>query len=402
MIFFWKKWFQILSLCVSILLVTSCVYAGNSQCPDGSRKYIGTINENINIHLSLEKKGTEINGWYYYDSQRIKLVLRGDVNGNSFYLKEYDEYGNNTGNFTGSFTAGGAIEGCWLSPDGATRFPFQASVLPIPEPGRVAKLYSSQPISFEVSFSPGQHYIVSVEGRDKTTYGFPLKVYQDEKLVFEKTLIGDGGEIGLVNVRGSGRLDLVAVMAGGSGSYLNDFCVIGETGNGIGLLAGKELLEMGYTGAKVTTFTDKIGIEFNPAGAWPRYRVDVSWQPETESYVRSSEVRITPHFEIPAADKTVFFSLKPEDRKIKYFVGDDTVAEVHIRAGDRLLLQRDPAMDQELALSYWDNYDKTVIGAEFVGGKFLIIAKSSGTTKMTFFQPHNAVTGQELTIIVDP
>ena len=402
MAFFCKKWSQLLSLVISILLVTSCAYADKSQYPDGNRKYIGTINENLNIHLSLEKKGTEMNGWYYYDSQMVKLVLRGDANGDSFYLQEYDEYGNNTGILTGSFTTGGTIEGYWLSPDGAIRFPFLASVLPTPEPGQVAKLYSSQPVSFEVNFSPDQHYIVSVEGRNKTTYGFPLKVYQDEKLVFEKTLIGDSGEIGLVDVRGSGRLDLVAVLSGGSGSYLNDFCIIGETGHGIGLLAGKELLKMEYTGTKVTTFSNKIGLEFNPAGAWPRYRVDVNWQPETESYVKSSEVRITPHLENPVAEKTVFFSLKAEDRKIRYFVGDDIITEVHISAGDKLLLQRDAGMDQELTLSYWDNYDKTVIGAEFVGGNFLITAKTPGTTKLTLFQPHNAPTGQELIIIVDP
>lgn len=288
------------------------------------------------------------------------------------------------------------------SSDGAAQFPFQAKVLPVPGPGQVAKLnYSSQPTAFEVSFSPGQRYIVSVEGRSKTSYGFPVKVYQDQKLVFEKTLVGDSGEIGLVNVRGSGRLDLVVVLSGGTGGYLNDFCVIGETGNRIGLLAGKELLETGYTWPNITAFTNKIGIEFNPAGAWPRYRVDVIWRPEQESYVRSSPVRITPQAEIPAADKTVFFSFRPEDKKVQYFAGYDIVDQVHIKTGGRLLLRRDSGMDQELALSYWGSYDKAVIRPEFVGGNVLVTAKSPGTTKMVLFQPHNATTGQELTIIVD-
>ncbi len=398
--FLWRKWSRLLGLWVILLLAASGVCGASA--PDGSRRYAGTIDDNIAVHLALERKGTEISGWYYYDSQRIRLTLRGEASGNSFFLKEYDENGNSTGSFQGTFAADGAVEGYWRAPDGATRLPFRANALSVPGPGQVAKLdYSSLPAEFTVSFSPGRPYIVSVGARSKTSYGFELKVYQDEKLVLEKTLVGDGGEIGLARARGSGRLDLVAVLSGGNGGYLNDFCLIGETGDGIGLLAGKDLLGTAYTWPTVTAFTDKIGVEFNPPGAWPRYRVDVIWRPESESYVRANPVRITPRAEMPAADKTVFFSLRPDDKKVSYFAGNAVITEVHIKAGGRLLLRRDPAMDQELALSYWGSYDKAVIRPEFVEGSFLITANNPGTTKLAFFQPHNATTGQELTIIVD-
>jgi len=270
-------------------------------------------------------------------------------------------------------------------------------------PGLVAKVnYSTTPTSFDVNFSPGKSYRVSVEVRSQMPWGFPLKVYQGENLVFEKTLIGDIGEIALVNVRGSGRLDLAAVMSGGNGGYLNDFCIIGETGDGIGQIADKYQLEEVYTWAKITGFTGKVGVEFFPAGYWTRYRVDVGWLPEDKIFYSSEAIRISPLPAIPAADKTVYFSLKPDNPKVTYFANAVSVSEVRLKPGEKLLIRRDPAMNQELSLSYWEDYDKTIIKPKFVDGNFLVTALSPGTTRITVFQPHNAPTGQELTIVVVP
>ena len=362
-----------------ILLTAASGFCAAGQYPEGGRYYTGAINGNLDIHMFLDKQGGKMQGWYYYDWQSIKLALSGDVTESGFYLKEYDENGANTGVFSGTFGENGKMQGYWYSPDLTTRLPFSLNPVPYYGIGKIVKVYYSLPVTtFEVALTATDRYLVSVGGRDKKAYGIPLKIYKDEKAVFETLLRGDGGEICLTGARGGGKADLVVILGGGSGGYLNDFWIIGERNGSIGVLADKSLLDMGYTWPEVSDYTDKVGIEFHPAGAWPKYRVDVIWKQDAGKYVSSTPIRITPPVPVPAADKTVFFSLKPEYSQVIYFAGSTVINSVRIKTGEKLLLRRDPGMNQELGLSYWGSYDPAVIKPEFVGGDFLITAKNPG------------------------
>jgi hypothetical protein len=396
------KVFVFLLVCLILLADIACVYAETTQY-EGFRQYAGTINGSLNIHMALKQEEGRINGWYYYDAQGIELLLSGEVIGNSFSLREYDRDRKNTGLFRGEFSDNGIVKGYWLSPDGKVQYPFQAKVLPSLGIGHVASFgRNSKSDTFEVDFMPGQHYTVSIGSRESNVYGNPLIIYRGATVVYETKLVGDSGQIYLTNARGSGRLDLVCISRGGSGAYLNDFLIIGDTGKGIGVLADQSILKENVAGPGIVAFADKVGVEYYPPGAWTEYRLDIIWKNETEGFVRTSAVRLTPPAEIPPADKTVYFSYKRGDGKIKYIIDGDYVSQVTIRTGERLLLLRDPDIDAELAIASDGNYDRSIIEEKSIRGNFLFVVKNPGITKVSLYKPHSYTTKQELEIIVEP
>ena len=280
--------------------------------------------------------------------------------------------------------------------------PIEAPTVAQSKMGIVSKLDASmQPVSFDVSFSSGKKYQIKIE-RNPHKFEYPLKVYFDGNLILQKNLVGEIGEVALARTRGSGFVEVVALLVGGNTGTLNDFCIIGDSGQGIEVLAEKNLFNLSFTRTKLVSFTDKIGIEYNPAGMRTRNQIGLVWNPEAKKYVMEAPKSIAPTSSIPMVDKTIFFSLKPEHKEVRYFIGDSNISEVQIRSGNKLLIRRDPTMNQELEMSYWNNYDEAIISPESVDGNFLITAIRVGKTKFTIFRPHNAPTGKELSIVVIP
>lgn len=83
------------------------------------KSYIGTINNNLSIHMKLKFEGSEVSGTYYYDKYKVGLQLKGIMdNQNNIEMKEYDLKGILTGIFKGEITPTHEIQGSWLSPNG--------------------------------------------------------------------------------------------------------------------------------------------------------------------------------------------------------------------------------------------------------------------------------------------
>ena len=98
-----------------------------SQFKKGYYEYIGTINNNIPIRMSIYPLEKDIVGTYYYENHRNVMNLKGKAGEKNIILYEYDETGKNTGIFQGTMSTVEKIEGTWISADNKISYPFELS-----------------------------------------------------------------------------------------------------------------------------------------------------------------------------------------------------------------------------------------------------------------------------------
>jgi len=108
----------------------------------GYYDYAGTINNNINIQMSIYKSDKEVIGTYFYESKGEEIKLKGKSGGKDIVLYEYDGSGKNTGVFQGTMNTVDKIEGTWVSADNKTLYPFTLSLKSITSAQEYGKRYA--------------------------------------------------------------------------------------------------------------------------------------------------------------------------------------------------------------------------------------------------------------------
>ncbi len=269
-------------------------------------------------------------------------------------------------------------------------------------------LYGLQTTAFEIPLSPQQNYYVLFESIPQNASNkYILKIYKDEKLLFEEQLYG-GGEAYLVDTRGNGCLDIVVALSGGTFGSLNTFLIVGQTEHGIAKIAdGRSVFgsTRNICWTKITEFSNLIGFEYTPIGGWVRYRMNLTWDAKQNTYVRSNFWRITPPAVIPPHNREVFFGLNKKPFVIKYFdFNGHSVEQITIKKGESLLLRRANKDDEEvdIAGSGYRDYDNKVIDLEFCDGHFLVTALAPGKTTISLWVDYYPTTKKAITIIVEP
>lgn len=112
------------------LFLDKITLGGESQSAIVSN-YVGTINDDIRIHMHLQIKGERVMGYYYYDIFEKILILKGTIARNGdVRIVEYDENEVQTGVFDGRFSKDfSAITGKWSSEKGKKNLPFSLDLL---------------------------------------------------------------------------------------------------------------------------------------------------------------------------------------------------------------------------------------------------------------------------------
>ncbi|MFT8351098.1 hypothetical protein [Clostridium saccharoperbutylacetonicum] len=99
-----------------------------SKFEKGYYDYIGTINGNIPIRMSIYPLEKDMVGTYYYEKHENEIKLKGKAGDKNIILYEYDEMDKNTGIFQGTMSTVDKIEGTWTSADNKTSYPFVLSL----------------------------------------------------------------------------------------------------------------------------------------------------------------------------------------------------------------------------------------------------------------------------------
>lgn len=92
---------------------------------DDEKTLIGSINDNLPIHMKLAFKEGNITGSYYYDKYKNDINLAGsmDSEGN-INLTEKNPEGEVTGYFSGWMSKQNRFVGIWVDKEGKNKFPF--------------------------------------------------------------------------------------------------------------------------------------------------------------------------------------------------------------------------------------------------------------------------------------
>ncbi|MFN5218867.1 MAG: hypothetical protein ACK5CL_08865 [Sphingomonadales bacterium] len=85
----------------------------------------GKINDKYNIEMHLDGTDGFLSGYYQYKSIGKRIKIHGETNEDgSWFLKEFDNSGNQTGVFELYSLDSNIIEGVWYKPDGSSAMPF--------------------------------------------------------------------------------------------------------------------------------------------------------------------------------------------------------------------------------------------------------------------------------------
>jgi uncharacterized membrane protein YhaH (DUF805 family) len=85
---------------------------------DFRKNYIGTINYNYEVVLFLERKNEALFGKISPKDNSRQITVNGVIDeSGTFYLKEFDNNGNQTGIYKGVVNSDGTINGNWMKPD---------------------------------------------------------------------------------------------------------------------------------------------------------------------------------------------------------------------------------------------------------------------------------------------
>lgn len=84
-----------------------------------SKVFEGTINDQYQIQMNLQREGDTLTGSYFYTKHKVNISIKGsiDAQGN-FTINEFDDGGNQTGVFKGRLISGSEMEGTWSKPNG--------------------------------------------------------------------------------------------------------------------------------------------------------------------------------------------------------------------------------------------------------------------------------------------
>ncbi len=108
--------YQLFTLTVSHAGVSNTFYA----------HYVGTLNDNQNVDVNIQKSNDTIIGNYWKELAIIPIRLRGNMkNKFDFELFEFDINGNQTGSFEGTFDISGKVSGTWYNTDRTLEMPFE-------------------------------------------------------------------------------------------------------------------------------------------------------------------------------------------------------------------------------------------------------------------------------------
>ena len=88
--------------------------------------FSGNLNNKYAIKMSLNKRGENLSGSYYYTSKNVPISLNGTVKNGHVKLVESSD-GKTTGNFDGNLS-GNDISGTWTSADGKSSMPFKVTM----------------------------------------------------------------------------------------------------------------------------------------------------------------------------------------------------------------------------------------------------------------------------------
>jgi len=97
----------------------------------GYYDYLGEINQNLKIRMSLYPVGNTLIGTYFYENIQNEIKLQGNVEANQIILNEFDENGNITGIFKGDIKSVDEFNGTWSSQDGKKKYDFKVSLCAI-------------------------------------------------------------------------------------------------------------------------------------------------------------------------------------------------------------------------------------------------------------------------------
>lgn len=261
------------------------------------------------------------------------------------------------------------------------------------------------PFESTVNLIDNSPFTIQVERKSMHPY-YLVKVLENGKEVFRTPLNGEWGSLYYSKTRES-ETDLVALMLGGNGAFLNDFKIIGHLGNGeIGVIKTTSEISDSITNPTLNEKEGKIGIEYSPSGYITKFRVDLTWNQDLRAFIPSSEYKISKKPTPPSVNKEVYFTQSSYYNRIKFFIPyqneNINISEFHIKPGEQLLVR--PANEvEERKIYYWQHLvNNSIINVEYRDGYYLITGKSPGKTQLCLFVPHMAGTTQNtLNIIVE-
>ena len=106
---------------------------GNQADPTASSDVIeleGTMDGDINIHMTIRINDGQVAGSYYYDDYQTKIPLSGNVEANGMItMNEYGDDGTVTGTFDGWYVPGIRISGNWTNQKTNDVTPFELKIL---------------------------------------------------------------------------------------------------------------------------------------------------------------------------------------------------------------------------------------------------------------------------------
>lgn len=116
--------------------------------PTGQVQYVGSIDRNLPIHMTLWFDGTDIRGEYSYDKVKKPITLTGIAIGDKITLDEHVASEDVNAIFNATYDTEGVLQGTWTSPDGKRELRFIAQ-----------EVSNSKSSSYDGHYVKGKQYI---------------------------------------------------------------------------------------------------------------------------------------------------------------------------------------------------------------------------------------------------